>query len=259
MPIARRSSCSPPACNCIDGADDEWLLRSEEPLQVQTVTPEFAAANPHAEILPRGRDAGALRRLMTEMQMLLHEHPVNTQRQARGLPAINAIWIHGEGILSDVTVGVTCPAGQLAMTFICVASIACMIKPLQCAARRRERHCCRKSRARPLRLSMCPISKRSNRKWLAPLSRALLGGAIAKLTVMFDEWQVIRGSGRDVQALAPRTAATGMGRMLNRTIRRREIGRFARRCPVICIRCCNVCMRIAASTKPTISISAWRA
>ena len=27
-------------------------------------------------------------------------------------------------------------------------------------------------------------------KWLAPLSRALLGGAIAKLTVMFDDWRI---------------------------------------------------------------------
>jgi hypothetical protein len=27
-------------------------------------------------------------------------------------------------------------------------------------------------------------------KWLVPLSRALLGGTIAKLTVLFDEWRV---------------------------------------------------------------------
>ncbi len=28
-------------------------------------------------------------------------------------------------------------------------------------------------------------------QWLAPLSRALLSGAISKLTVMFDTWQVV--------------------------------------------------------------------
>ncbi len=72
--------------------------------------PKFAAANPAEEILPRGRDAGGLRRLMTEMQMLLHEHQVNTQRQLRGLPALNAIWIHGEGMLSDVSPPVSAPA-----------------------------------------------------------------------------------------------------------------------------------------------------
>ncbi len=47
---------------------------------------------------------------MTELQMLLHEHPVNTQRQLRGLPALNAIWVHGEGMLSDLSPAVVAAA-----------------------------------------------------------------------------------------------------------------------------------------------------
>ena len=38
-----------------------------------------------------------MRRLMTELQMLLHEHPVNEARAARGVPTVNAVWLWGGG------------------------------------------------------------------------------------------------------------------------------------------------------------------
>ena len=47
-----------------------------------------------------GRDAGAARgddALLTEIQMLLHAHPVNEAREARGEPAINSLWLWGGG------------------------------------------------------------------------------------------------------------------------------------------------------------------
>jgi len=40
---------------------------------------------------------GTLRRLQSEMQMLLYHHPVNEAREARGLPTVNALWLHGAG------------------------------------------------------------------------------------------------------------------------------------------------------------------
>lgn len=49
------------------------------------------------------RDAGqtpaarTLLRLLNEAQMLFHDHPVNAERAARGLPAINGLWISGAG------------------------------------------------------------------------------------------------------------------------------------------------------------------
>lgn len=169
------------ACN------DEWLLRSDVSLQLQTVSPEFAAANPRAEILPRGRDAGNLRRLMTEMQMLLHEHPVNARRQARGLPVINAIWIHGEGMLSD-TASASLPEawgedfylrGIYRLHDKSVRATPIDV-PTMLSQMQRE--------------SVAVIDASDpdvlETQWLAPLTRALRGGAIAKLTLMLDEWQV---------------------------------------------------------------------
>lgn len=36
---------------------------------------------------------------LTEAQMLLHHHPVNSARAARGAPAVNALWLWGGGVL----------------------------------------------------------------------------------------------------------------------------------------------------------------
>ena len=169
-----------------DGAEGEWLLRSE-PLQVQTVSPEFAAANPTEQILPRGRDAGGLRRLMTEMQMLLHEHPVNAQRQARGLPALNAIWVHGEGMLSDVkarSLPAACGDDVYLRGVYRLHDQSVNAAPVDAGA-------LLKQVAGPtLAVIDAPDVDTLETNWLAPLSRALLSGAITRLTVILDEWQV---------------------------------------------------------------------
>lgn len=44
------------------------------------------------------RPLGLVRRLQSEVQMLLHEHPVNEARQARGLLAVNSFWLSGCGV-----------------------------------------------------------------------------------------------------------------------------------------------------------------
>lgn len=42
------------------------------------------------------------RKLQNEIQMIWHIDPVNEERQERGLPSINSIWISGIGSLNDV-------------------------------------------------------------------------------------------------------------------------------------------------------------
>jgi hypothetical protein len=47
-----------------------------------------------------GRDVATARgneALLTEIQMLLHAHPVNEAREARGEPAVNSLWVWGAG------------------------------------------------------------------------------------------------------------------------------------------------------------------
>ncbi|HEY5636934.1 MAG TPA: hypothetical protein VIS77_08535 [Burkholderiales bacterium] len=49
--------------------------------------------------LPAGADAARWHALMNEAQMLLHDHPVNAAREARGEPPVNSLWPWGGGAL----------------------------------------------------------------------------------------------------------------------------------------------------------------
>jgi len=77
-----------------------WLVESSSSWDVDTVTAEFARTHEWNDSLPQGKEAGKLRRLMTELQMLLHEHLVNQRRNARGMPAANAVWFWGNGTVT---------------------------------------------------------------------------------------------------------------------------------------------------------------
>ena len=48
---------------------------------------------------PRGPDAVRFKGLMTELQMLLHDHPVNAARERLGQLPVNSLWLWGEGAL----------------------------------------------------------------------------------------------------------------------------------------------------------------
>jgi hypothetical protein len=54
----------------------------------------FLGRDPSAG-LPRGAGAAPLRRLGSELEMWLHEHPLNRERAARGELAISALWLWG--------------------------------------------------------------------------------------------------------------------------------------------------------------------
>lgn len=60
-----------------------------------------AAAPSHAEpaLAQAGREVEAGDPLVNEIQMLLHAHPVNEAREARGEPAVNSLWLWGAGPL----------------------------------------------------------------------------------------------------------------------------------------------------------------
>lgn len=51
--------------------------------------------------MPDPARARLLHRLHSEMQMLLYTHPFNDARAARGLPPVNAFWVHGAGRLPE--------------------------------------------------------------------------------------------------------------------------------------------------------------
>ena len=93
---------------------DRWHLR----LPTQTVLPDFAAPEQALgedlyEHLPQGPEGRRWRMLLNEVQVLLHQHPVNAERRTRGLPPINSVWLWGGGSLpSTVTTALTGVVGE---------------------------------------------------------------------------------------------------------------------------------------------------
>jgi len=81
-------------------APNRWQLR----LPSDTRVPDFAAPEqalgedlyPH---LPQGAEGRPWRMLLNEVQVLLHQHPLNAERQRRGLPPVNSVWLWGAGRL----------------------------------------------------------------------------------------------------------------------------------------------------------------
>ena len=80
---------------------DVWLARLRAAPALTTTPVDRARGTALAQWLPGG-DAGAQwRRWQDEIQMLLHVHPVNADREARGAAPANAVWFWGGGRLAD--------------------------------------------------------------------------------------------------------------------------------------------------------------
>jgi hypothetical protein len=76
-----------------------WYVQAGQSLDA-TFTPLREAEGRNADsVRPTGADALAWQRNANEAQMLLHEHPVNIAREARGENAINSVWFWGAGAL----------------------------------------------------------------------------------------------------------------------------------------------------------------
>jgi hypothetical protein len=80
-----------------DGGHGGWLVECPNGCEFTALEPAQAVGRNLRECLPGGRDASQVRALVNELQMLLHEHPVNERRVARGLPAVNSVWLWGAG------------------------------------------------------------------------------------------------------------------------------------------------------------------
>jgi len=78
-----------------------WYVRMQWAPDMHTTPPSAASGEAIEEKLPSGPDAMLFHARMNEAQMLLHEHPVNAAREARGDPVLNSIWFWGGGTLAD--------------------------------------------------------------------------------------------------------------------------------------------------------------
>jgi hypothetical protein len=81
---------------------DAWFAHRRQPADLVTTPPDVARGRNLIQNLPRGADSGTWKRWQNEIEMLLHEHPVNAAREQGGMAAANAIWFWGGGRMADV-------------------------------------------------------------------------------------------------------------------------------------------------------------
>jgi hypothetical protein len=76
-----------------------WYLRFPQAPRLTTTPLSVAAGHDMEPLQPQGEDALPFRVKMNELQMLLHEHPVNEARESRGVLPVNSLWLWGGGCL----------------------------------------------------------------------------------------------------------------------------------------------------------------
>lgn len=86
---------------------DQGYLRGEQQIATASVSARQVHGLRPDDFMPDpsdGRNAKDYHRLLSEVQMALHEHEVNKNRIEAGLPEVNSLWIWGGGVAPEVTV-----------------------------------------------------------------------------------------------------------------------------------------------------------
>ncbi|MGE0496534.1 MAG: phosphoglycerate mutase [Ramlibacter sp.] len=89
-----------------------WLARAPVFGDLRTASLDRVIGRPINPWLPQGDPGRTLRRLQSEMQMLLYTHPLNEARERGGLLPVNSFWVSGAGALPTATAAATPPATQ---------------------------------------------------------------------------------------------------------------------------------------------------
>jgi hypothetical protein len=82
---------------------DRWHLRLPPNTQLPRFSaPEQALGEDLSQHLPQGAEGKRWRVLINDIQVLLHQHPLNSARRSRGLAPVNSLWLWGGGALSPL-------------------------------------------------------------------------------------------------------------------------------------------------------------
>ena len=81
--------------------NNQWFVAAEKEIHMST-TPLVEAVGRNVNfILPEGEHSTRWKQLLTEAQMLMFSHDVNTTRENNGFMSINSLWFHGCGELPE--------------------------------------------------------------------------------------------------------------------------------------------------------------
>lgn len=106
--------------------NDQWVISTKESIQINTTALVNAIGRNVNFILPKGGNSGQWKKTLTEAQMLMYSHDINTERERSGQQSINSLWFHGSGKLPD--------SAKVSLTSVCSASMVFkgLAKHMQC-------------------------------------------------------------------------------------------------------------------------------
>lgn len=76
-------------------------LRAEEPISTAMVPATVVDMREPGEYLPTGEHTVMHRNILSEIEMALHEHPVNVRRIEEGKAPVNSLWLWGGGMAPE--------------------------------------------------------------------------------------------------------------------------------------------------------------
>lgn len=165
-----------------------WYLRLPREAKVAPMaSPADALGEDLFEHLPEGPEGRRWRALLSEAQVLLHQHPLNAQRIAAGKPPVNSVWFWGGGV----------PPDHVATPHVVVHSDEITVRALAKAAGTREEDLPTRfggsglfdlRAMRDLR-QLCDL-------WLDPAFDAVRDGLLASVRVDCEDgacWTLVRG------------------------------------------------------------------
>ena len=147
-----------------------------------------ASGRPLRKLLPEGPDAGAWRRWQSEIQMLLHEHPVNLARERSGRPPANSLWFSHGG-----TMPARSAPGPSMRTFandgVAAALATHAGSPARAVPARLDDALADAEGAESIVVALPPPLEWASveRSWAAPARDRLAAGRLAAVTVIADD------------------------------------------------------------------------
>jgi hypothetical protein len=84
---------------------ERWVARFAEDVDIEADSPLEHSGRDVELARPAAAGASFSHRILNEAQMVLHAHPVNEAREARGEPAVNSVWLWGAGRTPKVESG----------------------------------------------------------------------------------------------------------------------------------------------------------
>lgn len=120
---------------CLKRTDAEhWFLFGCDGRELDACPPMFLAQRQVSAFLPEGPHIAQWQRLSTEIQMLLHSHPVNEAREQRGALPINSLWFWGGAALPDKSQPASAAPGWRVFADEPFAQALCRHLDMQCSA-----------------------------------------------------------------------------------------------------------------------------